>query len=114
MIGGNIIKSNIKEGIEGYHIVGHVVCPFQHLGADVDEEGVGTPASQDHDFGGRVVFEEKGHRCPGANGAVADFRSFESKGLLATEQGARGSEKVECVGGIDVGGCASGLAVGGA
>jgi hypothetical protein len=38
--GGNVVESNVKEGVKGDHVAGHVVHPFQDLGADINKEHV--------------------------------------------------------------------------
>ena len=49
--GGDIVESDVEERVEGDHVSRHVVGPFEYLGSDVDEEGVGGPSAEDHDLG---------------------------------------------------------------
>lgn len=65
--GRHVVCAQIHEGVEIYHAAGHVVCPLECLGTQVNEEGVGGPSAHDHDLGGRVVLEEHGHGGPGTN-----------------------------------------------
>ena len=47
---------------DGSCCTGHVICPFEHLGSDVDKECIRRPTAKDHDFSGGVVHdEEEGH-----------------------------------------------------
>lgn len=57
------------------------------MGVDVDKECIGGPASEDHDFGGGDVGEKEGHGGTGADGLVANFVGFKTKGGLAAKDG---------------------------
>jgi hypothetical protein len=73
IVGGNGFgKSGIEEGVVLDHVFRHVVGPFEDLGPNVGQKGVGGPTTKDHNFGHRVVHQEQGHGCSGANGFVAD------------------------------------------
>jgi len=52
---GDVVEGGVEEGVEVDHVGGHVVCPFEDLGSDVSQEGVGGPAAENHDFGSGVV-----------------------------------------------------------
>jgi hypothetical protein len=51
MDGGVVVEADVKEQVEGDHVARHVVGPFQDLGSDVDEEGIGGPPTEDHNLG---------------------------------------------------------------
>ena len=70
---GNVIEANVEEGLEVNHVGGHVVGPLEDLGSDVDEEGVGRPTAENHDFGGGVIVHEQCHGCTGSEGAISDL-----------------------------------------
>ena len=65
MGGGNVVKADVEERVEGNHVSGHVVGPFEDLGSNVHQESVGRPASEDHDLCRQVVLQEEGHRGTG-------------------------------------------------
>ena len=52
---------SVEERVEMDHVARHVICPFEHLGSDVDKECIRRPTAEDHDFSGGVVHEEEGH-----------------------------------------------------
>ena len=52
---GFVEEAGVEEGVEGHHVSGHGVSPFEDLGSDVSQEGVGGPAAENHDFGSGVV-----------------------------------------------------------
>ena len=77
------------------HVATEEVGPFEHLGPDVLEEGVGGPAAEDHDFGDGVVHEEEGHGRSGTEGPGANVGGVVTERRGSTEEGARGPEVLE-------------------
>jgi hypothetical protein len=69
VVGGNrIILRGTEKGLLFDHVFQHVVCPFEDLGADVDQKGVRRPAAEDHNLGHRVIHQEECHSRSGADG----------------------------------------------
>ena len=97
--------ADIEKGVEAGHVTAHVTGPFQDLGADVDKEGVGGPSSEYHDFGGGDVGKEESHGGARADGFVANFMGFETKGGPAAKDGTSGSEGLLGKGAGDKEGC---------
>ena len=54
------------------HIAAELIGPLEHLGSDVVEEGIGRPASQEHNLGDGVVHEEEGHCSAGPERFCSD------------------------------------------
>jgi hypothetical protein len=54
-----MIHVDVKEGVDSDHLSAHVVCPLQYLRSYIDKEGVGGPATEDHDLGRRDVIDEE-------------------------------------------------------
>ena len=79
----HIEASDVEERIETDHVGGHGIRPFENLGADVHKEGIGGPASEDHDLGGAVVHEEERHGGPRTDRAVSDLVRVEAEGWVA-------------------------------
>ena len=48
----------VNKRVVADHVTAHIVCPFEHLGANVDEEGIRRPPSKDHDLVDGVVVEK--------------------------------------------------------
>jgi hypothetical protein len=69
-----ITVGSIKEAVICYHILGHVVCPFQDLGPNVDKKDVRGSAAKNHDFSNRVIHEEEGYSGPRSNGFAANVK----------------------------------------
>ena len=69
--------------MEGYHVTGHGVRPFQDLRSDVDEKSIRCPASKNHDPFGRMVHEKQSHGGSRADAAVAYFRWAKAEGFLS-------------------------------
>ncbi len=85
--GGIVVMSlgGIKKGVYFYHTTAdHVGSPFQDLGPDVVEEGLGEPMTKNHDAVAGVVLKKKGHSGPRSNRLGPDFMRVEAKfGLTA-------------------------------
>ena len=69
----------------------HICSPLQDLRSDVDQEGFGGPAAEEHDPCGGDVLEEQSHGGTGSDGLVSDVSWVESEGCFATEVLAGGS-----------------------
>ena len=73
------------------HVGAHLVHPFEHLWANVHEEGIRTPSSQHHDLTYRVAHEEQSHRRTRPNGPSSEICRRKAKFLFASCEGARGA-----------------------
>ena len=62
----------VEEGIVVDHIAAKLIGPLENLGSNVVEEGIGGPASQEHDLGDRVIHEKEGHGGSGPEGFGPD------------------------------------------
>ena len=67
-----VTVAGVEEVIEVHHVGSHVAGPFQHLGANVDQESIGGPAAEDHDLGRGMVVEEESHGSARSNGLGAN------------------------------------------
>jgi hypothetical protein len=85
---------SIEKRVKMDHVARHIVGPFEHLWADVDQECIRGPTSKDHNFCRGMVDEEKRHRGAPPNGLVPDLVGVEPKRFETPEYGA------ECVGAI--------------
>lgn len=85
----------VEKGIVLDHIAAKLIGPFENLGSNVVEEGVGGPASQEHDLGDGMVHEKEGHGGSGSEGFGSDVRRFISEGGCPAKEGAGGSEVEE-------------------
>jgi hypothetical protein len=56
----------VQEVVGLDHGAGHVVRPFEHLWADVDQKCAGGPAAKYHDAVSGFVFEEESHGSAGS------------------------------------------------
>ena len=92
---GLVIVGEVQKLIHLDHVSRHVVCPFEHLWTNVIEEGIGRPSTHNHDFCGRVIHQEQGHRCPRANRLVTNFVRIKSEDILPTKDRASSSEQFE-------------------
>jgi hypothetical protein len=93
-VGASSVRG-VKEGVVVNHITAHVVSPFEDLGSDVSEEGVGGPSSKDHDLVDGMVMQKEGHGSTGAKGVSPDVRVVESEGFLVSEVSAGRPDEVE-------------------
>ena len=90
--GGRIIvrelveTGNVDEAIDLGHVRTHVVSPFEDLGSDVHQKGVGGPPAEDHDAGGAMVHKKESHRRARAEGRVAKVGGVETIGVIASGQ----------------------------
>ena len=80
-----------EERVNVDHVAAHVVGPFQHLWAYVDEECFGRPSSEEHDSCGGYVLEEECHCGTRSDGLISDFFGVEAEGGFATKVLARGA-----------------------
>jgi hypothetical protein len=93
-VGGSVWglrQVGFKERVDVDHVAAHVVCPFQYLLADVDEECFGRPSSEEHDLGGGYVLEEECHCGTRSDGLIPYFFGVKAEGGFATEVLARGA-----------------------
>ncbi len=81
----------VNEGFMTYHVTAHIHRPFQVLRSDVDQEGLGGPAAEEHDPCGGDVLEEESHGGTGLDGLVSDVGWVKSEGCFATKVLAGGS-----------------------
>ena len=74
---------NVEEGLCVEHVFGNVLAELGNLFADVVEEGVRRPASNDHDIVDQDLYEVHRHGSPGAKGVGVDLDWFETKFLFS-------------------------------
>ena len=65
--------------MDACHVFRHDTCPFEHLGADIYQEGIAGPSTENFDTFGGVVHHKKRHGCAGPDGSGAKVLGFESK-----------------------------------
>ncbi len=87
-----ISMGSVEERAEVDHVPGDVVCPFEHLRSNVDEERVGRSATKDHNLGGGGVGQEECHGGSGADGLVTNFVWFKAECRFAAKDGAGGAQ----------------------
>ena len=56
-----VAAGGVKERVEVDHVAGHVVRPFEDLRPNVDQECIGGPSAEDHNFCWGVVHEKESH-----------------------------------------------------
>jgi hypothetical protein len=86
-IGGcrGVIHLDVEKGVGTDHILTHGVRPFKDLRTYVHQEGVGRPAAEDHDFGGRDIIYEEWHGRARSDRFVADLVGVKAKSGFARE-----------------------------
>jgi hypothetical protein len=75
------------------HFFAHIIGPLKDLWADVHQEGVRRPTTENHDFCGRDVLKEEGHSGPGPDGSISEFVGVETEGGFAAARRASGAEE---------------------
>jgi hypothetical protein len=80
-----MIHLDVEKGVDGNHLLTHGVRPFKDLRTYVLQEGVGRPAAEDHDFGGRDSIYEERHGRARADRFVADLVGVKAKSGFAPE-----------------------------
>jgi hypothetical protein len=92
-----VIHLHIENGVDGNHLLAHVVRPLEQMGPDVDEKCIRRPASKDHYFRRRYIIDEEGHGCARPNRLVSNFVGIESEGGLAAKRVASVAKNVQDV-----------------
>ena len=74
-----------------YHVTAHICHQLQDLRSDVDQEGFGGPAAQEHYPCGGDVLEEESHGGTASDGLLSDVGWVKAEGCFATKVLAGGS-----------------------
>jgi hypothetical protein len=77
----------IEKGIVFDHVFRHIVCPFEDLGADVDQNGIRGPLAEDHNLGHTVIHQEESPSCSRADGFIPDVEGAKAEGIVAAKIG---------------------------
>ena len=88
----SIDVKEVGERIDVDHILGQVMCPFEHLGTDVGKERCAFPTPQYHDFIWMMLVEEESHRCSGPDGLVSDFMGMETENIESAKECTSGTK----------------------